>query len=649
MWCGSRSSTKIAAARMLVLALLVFISCILFRKDVNIIFSDIQPINPSTEIQYRRQLSRSSLSKFLDPKSTEVRIGKHKDEAKIIERVQRNQEHLTKVAEAAIKEGYPAFHVRNALTLQEEENAQTIFTPSEIIVEIHNPNVQYQYSVTIQSYNKYTGTAILQTDTSSNYETLVYSWTPIFPGQYDVLVHEIDLVYEHTTPLIQPGSYPIYVNEGSHAQGVGISLLQDRIENMPPCSTIRNNVQLFTHWDGDWLGPDFHLDETSMRSGWSFVPSTDTMNCKLETFSAKELQSIPEKKSIYIVGRSVERGIFLSLIDVMLEERAEKKNLFKNSEIGKCWGRASVQKGNLEVLYQDFRVNAFEDPTESNYIECHNEKMVKEPGSSFIENATQVWSEIFEQEESDWPNVIYLVTGWGTKAFLFEHHVARFVQMLPPTWNGILFLGDFEFSGRGGGLVSTSQYEFYLQEVNRLVLSLGDQRVRWIDGVGVSKEMRMFSQKGPQYVGRAQHFHHPCMHIDPKDHTKAMVTCSNITEMMGQLLLGHALGPKDEFMARAEQAKKEKGAPPTDLRWCHACPKCMLPFHITPHPTMTCVDGPIVPKLQYDHCIELRWEEGKGEDPRLCPAACLERPVIDSFGSESDTVYVRKCPIELNI
>ena len=102
---------------------------------------------------------------------------------------------------------------------------------------------------------------------------------------------------------------------------------------------------------------------------------------------------------------------------------------------------------------------------------------------------------------------------------------------------------------------------------------------------------------------------------------------------MGQLLLGHALGPKDEFMARAEQAKKEKGDPPTDLRWCHACPRCMLPFHITPHPTMTCVDGPIVPKLQYDHCIELRWEEGKGEDPRLCPAACLERPAIDSFWS----------------
>ena len=43
------------------------------------------------------------------------------------------------MVEVAIKEGYPAFHVRNALNLQEEENAQTLFTPSEIIIEIHNP------------------------------------------------------------------------------------------------------------------------------------------------------------------------------------------------------------------------------------------------------------------------------------------------------------------------------------------------------------------------------------------------------------------------------------------------------------------------------------------------------------------------------
>jgi hypothetical protein len=57
------------------------------------------------------------------------------------------------------------------------------------------------------------------------------------------------------------------------------------------------------------------------------------MDCKLETFDTQSLRSLPKKKSIYILGRSVERGIFLSLIDIMLEEHEKG---IRDSVVGKC-------------------------------------------------------------------------------------------------------------------------------------------------------------------------------------------------------------------------------------------------------------------------------------------------------------------------
>jgi len=343
----------------------------------------------------------------------------------------------------------------------------------------------------------------------------------------------------------------------------------------------------------------------------------------------------------------VERGVFMSLVDLVLN-KGEKKML-KHSAIGKCWGRALVAKGNLEVLYQDFRVNSFEDPTEPRFLECHNEKLVKQAGSSFIHNASLVWDEIFDQDVKDtWPDVVFLVTGHGAAKFKFDHHVRYFVDHLPPSWRGTLFLGDFQFSARGAGLMDADHYSAYLDQIAGYVEALADPRVRWLDGVGLSREMRMYGQKGPNYVARSQHFHRPCLKKDKDDpRNEAMVVCSNVTEMVGQLLLSHALGPKEELM---KQINTNRGDGPagSDLRWCHACPRCMLPFHITPYPRMECVEGPLIAKAHED-CSALRsLPRGRDIDPLMCPEGCLGMPATDSFVTESDTVYVRQCPLEKN-
>jgi len=434
--------------------------------------------------------------------------------------------------------------------------------------------------------------------------------------------------------LIQP-PFPILISEGK--PGLGMSLLEERIRSMRPCQT-KDNLNIYSQWDGDWLGPDFDLHE-QVRSGWSFLPSP-RMNCKLETFTKEMLQAIPEKKSIYILGRSVERGVFLSLVDMLLDFKEAEK--LKDSVINKCWGRASVSKGNLEMMYQEFRVDAFEDPMEPRYIECHNENLVKQPGSSFIENATAVWEEVFNKDKSTWPSVVFLTTGLGSPQFLFEHHVVSFVHNLPPTWRGTLFLGDFQFSARAAGLVTTHEYLEYLQEIRSLTRQLSDPRIRWIDGIGISKEMRMYGHNGQNHVARSQHFHHPCAGKD-------MAMCSNTTELVGQLLLSHALGPKEELMKQVKANKPMFKSSTPPATWCHACPKCMLPFHITPYPEMTCVTGAIEANTSNDADCARPGEDVRGGPSAaglMCPKDCLLSSVTSSFGTELDTVYVRQCPID---
>lgn len=471
---------------------------------------------------------------------------------------------------------------------------------------------------------------------------LVYSWRPILPGQYEVLVHEIDQGSRGKTPLIPPSPHPFVVTE--LVVGAGLTMLEERMSNMPPCQSQRWNESSL-RWEGDWLGPDVGL-ENSLRTGWSFLPSR-RMGCMLQTFDKHSVQrSLPEMKSIFILGRSVERGMFLSLVDILLDPR--EKMYLKDAIVGKCWGRASITKGYLKVVYQDFRSATFEDPTRPPFIECHNDNLVKEIGSSYTTNATQVWEEIFHGvDKSNWPSVIYYCTAFGTHKFVFDYHVKLFVDMLPPTWHGTLLIGDMTFSAQMGGYVSLPEYETYLKDIHHMMNALGhDSRVRWIDGHGISKEMRMYSQQGEEYVARSQHFHNYCKRSGSNG--EVMNVCSNVTEMMGQLLLGHALSPK------AEYTTESLGNTNSTLTWCHACPECLLPFAIIPNPQMTCVTGPIFPKksvfLRSDDSEKcrmqlVRMKANEGRDPRSCPLSCLEEEPTSEFRTESDTVHVRQCLI----
>jgi len=478
----------------------------------------------------------------------------------------------------------------------------------------------------------YTGTATMLSREKG--KKLIYSWQPSFPASYDVYVHELERnrYGAHVkTPLIQPSPLSITISTDQISSTLGgMEELKERARSTIPCQSVAN-MNIFSRFDGDWIGPDVHLEADTLRTGWTFVPS-EAMNCTFETFSQQDLLSLPEKKSIHVIGTSKERGVFLALADLLLSED-EKFHIHK-SVIGQCWGRVNVTKGNLELVYQDFRVAQFEAEDAEDYVECHNDLIAKDSGK-FIDNATSVWHEVF-RDESSWPSTILMLSGKGESNWDFEYHTRSFVETLPSSWNGTLVFTDGYFSPRLAGLSADDVNEKYRSKLEEYLETMDDERIRWIDGKGISKEQRMHAEFGPEFVTRSQHFHRFCNEsiIDDSAGTlNNMRVCGNVTDLMAQMLLGFTLGEKKEYTEKMHQNE----ATDMKLTYCFDCPKKLLPFHIAPNPQLTCTEGPLHERDNADD------EETKTE--QTCPQSCMSQGISFSFGSQSDTVNVRQCPV----
>jgi hypothetical protein len=87
----------------------------------------------------------------------------------------------------------------------------------------------------------------------------------------------------------------------------------------------------------------------------------------------------------------------------MLLDDHEKQEM-NLSVIAKCWGGAMVMKSNMRVMYQDWRPEYFQDADTPPDVLCHDDRIIKEAGSTYTENGLKVRYEIF-QDVSAWPNV----------------------------------------------------------------------------------------------------------------------------------------------------------------------------------------------------------------------------------------------------
>lgn len=173
------------------------------------------------------------------------------------------------------------------------------------------------------------------------------------------------------------------------------------------------------------------------------------------------------------------------------------------------------------------------------------------------------------EDVAKWPTVIFLLSGayWGYENFDFESHTLYFARNIPQTWGGKLIIADGHFSGamvQGGA----DDFNNYRSEIRNMLAAINDPRVRWLDGMGVSKEMKLHTEKGAEFVAGSAHFHRNC---GSNREFPSVKVCSNITEVVAQMLIGEALGPKDKFQELVRRSGSHLIGEKQTLIVCTAC------------------------------------------------------------------------------
>lgn len=170
--------------------------------------------------------------------------------------------------------------------------------------------------------------------------TLSATYESSFPGNYSVHIEVVTMkAHDEGVPVV--GSPFALMIEGEPSLD---------IEALPVCGTEQEDIASSFWRQGTWLSSNLaSASHGVMRNGWVFQPKT----CVYDTFSYEDLMRLSEQTEptwILILGGSVQRGVFLTLVDMALAQG--QKDHFGGSRVTKCWGYADIQIGNLRLTYQ---------------------------------------------------------------------------------------------------------------------------------------------------------------------------------------------------------------------------------------------------------------------------------------------------------
>lgn len=184
--------------------------------------------------------------------------------------------------------------------------------------------------------------------------TLTATYESNFPGSYLIYVEDVDLrirTEDGNGRPIQGSPFPLTI--------VGEPTID--VKALPVCGVDEENVSS-TYWRrGSWISSNIASAKHGvLRDGWVFQPR----ECVHETFLYEDLMllaTLEEPTWLLAVGNSILRGIYLTLVDMVLA-RGQKDEL-GTSVIEKCWGFADIKIGNLRLTYQvKERIPAFPLP-----------------------------------------------------------------------------------------------------------------------------------------------------------------------------------------------------------------------------------------------------------------------------------------------
>lgn len=171
---------------------------------------------------------------------------------------------------------------------------------------------------------------------------LTASYESSFPGDYLIHIEAVVLGKKDEGRPIQGSPFELAIT-GNPALN---------IEELPVCSAEEEEyTTMEAFWKvGSWVSSNIASATHGVgRDGWVFQPKT----CVYDMFSYDDLMllaGMSEPTWLLVLGGSVQRGLFLGMVDMMLAQG--QKDDFDTSVIQKCWGYADVTIGNLRVTYQ---------------------------------------------------------------------------------------------------------------------------------------------------------------------------------------------------------------------------------------------------------------------------------------------------------
>jgi hypothetical protein len=540
---------------------------------------------------------------------------------------------------------------------------------------------------------------------NTNKNTMEFALHLPFAAEYKLLVHEIQPILSKKYPRrLPPPPFNDSFSSSSSLSSMHRLLVTDSLaavlpivegaaQPLPPCQTVPYNA--LVPWQGDWVGPQAApTNNTSghqrrhhpLRTGWSFAPET----CVLETFTAKELYEISKSTTaiatstlstttdhndatqqtaatttIAVLGTSRERGIFLSIVDMMLNAR--EKDSLQQSKVGKCWGRASVRLNNLKVIYQDARTHLCNVHDIPGTVTCHGDAIAA--GSGFLQNATDMVQVLFSaNHKNEWPQVVVLWSGVLNKDLIVnststyylhnephEHMQATSVILasFPRDWNGTLYLTSGMMDAKDDEITS-NDYENYIQNLQWFQSYLNDTRVRMLDVYRLAADMRLHNEQ-PGKIHGSTHFHRWCNDLyytynsdndDDDDKTtttnrtttSTMRVCSNVTEALANLVIARAVAPwgkkaYQDTIRNSDSNKNTSSIVVRELEVCTDCPAKLMPFHIIPHPQLECTTGAFIAPANV---------AGPAFDNH-CPKTCMATRPVGKVMTQSGFIMERIC------
>ncbi|CAN0309063.1 unnamed protein product [Ectocarpus sp. 6 AP-2014] len=488
-------------------------------------------------------------------------------------------------------------------------------------------------------------TADVFSDGSAN-GILTVTYTSNFPGDYLVYIEEVN-------PSEKGEGLPILGSPFSlNIEGDAATL---DVNSLPVCGSqddAKNDIG-DTYWrPGTWLSSYVaSAAHGVMRNGWVFQPRS----CVFDTFSYKDLMllaSLSEPTWLLILGGSIQRGVFHSLVDMALGQG--QKDDFADSILIKCWGYADLHVGNLRFTYQDMRLNTVPSATDS--VICNNEKLFSGSSLGLFHSAKEFLRSSIFQDGAQWPSTILSPAFFNMRLQQGQPAIEVLMDAFPPTWGGNLLLVDqmagfnIKWSEEnptrtaledvGIGFLNRKTNEEYLKVMDSY--QTRDPRVSFMSPFPM-QQAKLFenekTQEGIRKYGGSVHYHYfsrsPSV---PEAHNGTVMVHSTITEMMANIMLGRAVGTKAalygkiaEIVDESVQQFPEVGR---SFQLCHDCAKTLLPFHVKPVPDPVC---------EVIRSLPSSVETGEAWNGEVCPDWCMETSPVSQKETQSGRVDVRKC------